>query len=213
MKKTIFLFGLLLFLAVSAIAQENTPVVPLKIEAKKKPTPPETKKTPVVKPEPKTKEPDYRTLDSINRRKITMLPSNRLVKPGRDVKLNPRLVFKEKQGSKSHFPDQYLGDVKSNGKFVGVVCRDHEYVDGDRVKIYVNGEVAEYNMLLSGSFKGVNVNLKKGFNRIDFEALNHGTSAPNTAQVNVYDDKGVLISSKKWLLSAGSKATIVVTKE
>lgn len=200
-------------MAVPAIAQETTPVVPLKIEAKKKPEAPEGKKIPAVLPKPKEEKPNFRILDSINRRKISMLPSKRLVKPGQDVKLNPRLVPKEKEGSKSHFPDQYLGDVKSNGKFVGIVCRDHEYVDGDRVKIYVNGKIAEYNMLLSGAFKGINVNLKKGFNRIDFEALNQGTSAPNTAQVNVYDDKGVLISEKKWLLSPGSKATIIVTKD
>ena len=145
--------------------------------------------------------------------RIDMTPDNRLVKPGRDVKLNPRLGFEEKKDSKSFHGDQYLGDVKTTGKFVGIVCRDHEYVDGDRVKIYADGKVIEHNLMLGGTFKGVNHTLKKGFNRIDFEALNQGTSGPNTAQVNIYDENGKVISSKKWLLSTGSKATIIVIQE
>lgn len=107
----------------------------------------------------------------------------------------------------------YLGDIKSNGTFVGIVCRDHEFVDGDRVRIYVNEKLADPNILLTGSFKGVNVDLEKGFNRIEFEALNVGASPPNTAQINVYDDKGELIYANKWLLSTGSKATLIITKE
>ena len=107
----------------------------------------------------------------------------------------------------------YLGDIKTSSKFVGVVCRDHEYVDGDRVKIYANDMVVDPNILLSGSFKGVNLNLDKGFNRLDFEALNQGSSGPNTAQVDVYDEKGVLIYSNKWLLSTGSKASLIIIQE
>ena len=116
-------------------------------------------------------------------------------------------------GSNEKFGNQYLGDIKSNGKYIGIVCRDHEYVDGDRVKISVNGNVIDPNVLLTGSFKGVNVDLERGFNRLDFEALNEGSSSPNTAQVDVYDDTGQLIYSNRWLLSTGSKATLIVTKE
>jgi hypothetical protein len=107
----------------------------------------------------------------------------------------------------------YLGDIKTKAKYVGIVCRDHEYVDGDRVKIYANDMVVEPNILLNGSFKGVNVTLDKGFNRLDFEALNQGSSGPNTAQVNVYDEKGQLLYSNKWLLSTGSKASLIVVQE
>jgi hypothetical protein len=71
----------------------------------------------------------------------------------------------------------------------------------------------EPNIFLTGSFKGINLNLEKGFNRIDFEALNQGTSGPNTAQVNVYDDEGKMIHSNMWNLSTGSKATIIIIKE
>ena len=84
-------------------------------------------------------------------------------------------------------------------------------MDGDRIKIYLNGEVIEYNVLLTGSFKGVNVDLVQGFNRIEFEALNQGSSGPNTAQVA--DDKGQVIHNNRWNLSTGSRASLIIVKE
>ncbi len=145
---------------------------------------------------------------------VKMLRDEELVQAGTGMKINPRIGPGERMGgSGQFFADQYLGDIKSNGKYIGIVCRDHEYVDGDRVKIYMNDRVVEPNLLLTGAFKGINVDLQPGFNRLDFEALNHGSSAPNTAQVDVYDEKGQLIYSNKWLLSTGSKATLIVTKE
>ncbi|MFT7066660.1 MAG: hypothetical protein ACJAUO_002247, partial [Sediminicola sp.] len=62
-------------------------------------------------------------------------------------------------------------------------------------------------------FKGINVDLNEGFNRLDFEALNQGSSGPNTAQVDVYDDKGNLIHSNRWNLSTGSKASLIIVKD
>lgn len=144
---------------------------------------------------------------------VKMLPDRELVQAGHDLKLDPKVGEKEKKGSSKHFGDQYLGDFKTNSKFIGVVARDHEYVDGDRVKILLNGEVVEYNMLLSGGFKGINVDLKKGFNRLDFIALNQGSSGPNTAQVVVTDEAGKVIHNNRWNLSTGSTASLIVVKE
>ena len=147
-----------------------------------------------------------------NSRNVKMLPEKELKQAGFDLKLDTKVGERQNNNSKKHFGDMYLGDVKTEGNFVGIVCRDHEYVDGDRVRVYVNGEVAEYNILLTAGFKGINIDLEKGFNRLDFEALNQGTSGPNTAQVDVYDEKGVLIHSIQWLLSTGSKASLIVVK-
>ncbi len=153
-------------------------------------------------------------LDLSGKKPVQMLPERELVQAGHGMKIDPKVGPRQpKEGSKQFFSDMYLGDVKSNGKFVGIVCRDHEFVDGDRVKIYANGKVVDHNILLTGSFKGINLDLEKGFNRLEFEALNEGSSSPNTAQVDVYDDQGVLIYSNKWLLSRGSKATLIITKE
>ncbi len=144
---------------------------------------------------------------------IKMLPDRQLLQAGYDLKIDPKVGEREKKGSNKHFGDQYLGDFKTNAKFIGIVARDHEYIDGDRVKIYVNGHVVEYNMLLSGSFKGINVDLEEGFNRLDFEALNQGSSGPNTAQVVVTDEAGKVLHNNRWNLSTGSKASLIVVKE
>ncbi|MCL6267581.1 hypothetical protein [Flagellimonas myxillae] len=144
---------------------------------------------------------------------VKMLPDRELVQAGYGLKIDPKVGEKEKKSSNKHFGDQYLGDIKTKAKFVGIVCRDHEYVDGDRVKILLNGEVVEFNLLLSGTFKGVNVDLVQGFNRLDFIALNQGSSGPNTAQVVVADEKGQVIHNNRWNLSTGSVASLIVIKE
>ncbi|MCB0372500.1 MAG: hypothetical protein KDD31_05795 [Muricauda sp.] len=144
---------------------------------------------------------------------VKMLPDRELVQAGHDLELDPKVKEKKEKGANEHFGDQYLGDFKTTANFVGIVCRDHEYVDGDRIKIYLNGEVVEYNLLLTGSFKGVNIDLVKGFNRIEFEALNQGSSGPNTAQVVIANEKGEVIHNNRWNLSTGSKASLIIVKE
>lgn len=156
--------------------------------------------------------PEYDLGLSNNRNPVKMLPDRDLKQAGHDLVLKPNIGEAEKGNSGKHYGDMYLGDIKTSSKFVGIVCRDHEFVDGDRVRIFVNGEVAEHNILLTGAFKGINLELEKGFNRLDFEALNQGSTGPNTAQVDVYDEKGQLIYSNKWLLSTGSKASLIVVK-
>ena len=142
-----------------------------------------------------------------------MMPDRTLRQAGYDMKIDPKVGEREKKGSNKHFGDQYLGDFKTNAKFIGIVARDHEHIDGDRVKIYVNGNVVEYNLLLSGAVKGSNVDLLEGFNRLDFEALNQGSSGPNTAQVVVTDEAGKVLHNNRWNLSTGSKASLIVVKE
>ncbi|WP_298420924.1 hypothetical protein [uncultured Kordia sp.] len=108
---------------------------------------------------------------------------------------------------------QYLGDFRSNGEFVEIVCRDHQYVDGDRVRVYVNDVVIADNIRLEAAYKKIDVTLAKGFNKIQFQALNQGSSGPNTAEFRVYDDKGELISANEWNLTTGIKATMIIVKE
>lgn len=146
-------------------------------------------------------------------REVKMLPDRELVQAGAGMVIDPKVGEREKKGPKKHFGDQYLGDIKTSSKFIGIVCRDHEYVDGDRVKIYLNGEVVEPNILLTSSYKGINIDLTKGFNRIDFEALNQGSSGPNTAQVIITDAAGKIIHNNRWNLSTGSKASMIVVKD
>lgn len=157
--------------------------------------------------------PELNLRDSLYNRPVNMMPDKQLKQAGHDLVIKPNLSEGMQGDSGKHYGDMYLGDVKTTAKFVGIVCRDHEFVDGDRVRIYANDVVVEHNIMLTGSFKGINVELDKGFNRLDFEALNQGSSGPNTAQVDVYDEQGKLLYSNKWLLSTGSKASLIIVQE
>lgn len=213
--KTTVTFVLFLLLCFSGWSQGDVPTTkPLIIEEANKvdESGKKEKGTALKIPSVIKKQPKISMKDS--RGPVKMLPDKKLVQAGHNMKIDPKIRTRSaKEGSQDFFPDQNLGEIKSNGKFVGVVCRDHEYVDGDRVKIFLNNEVADPNILLTGAFKGINLDLKKGFNQIDFVALNEGSSSPNTAQIDVYDDQGQLIYSNKWLLSTGSKARLVITKD
>ncbi len=107
----------------------------------------------------------------------------------------------------------YLGDVSTGSSYVNILCRDFEYVDGDRVRITVNDSIVIYNLYLESSFSGFKLPLSKGFNKIDFTALNQGSSGPNTAELRVFDDANSLISSNQWNLSTGATATFIVVKK
>ncbi|MFQ3174362.1 MAG: hypothetical protein ACI8W0_001480 [Flavobacterium sp.] len=115
--------------------------------------------------------------------------------------------------SEAYRRNQDLGVYKTNSKTVKVEYRDGAYVDGDRIRIYLNYKVIDYDVLLEGDFKGFEVQLEKGVNRMDFEALNEGFAAPNTAEFKVYDDKGYLIYSSQWNIGQGYIATIMIDKQ
>jgi hypothetical protein len=106
-----------------------------------------------------------------------------------------------------------LGTIYSTSKEVRVECRDHSYVDGDRIEILLNEKPVSSNISLKGNFYVIYINLEPGYNRIDFKALNQGFSGPNTAELEVYDDKGNIISSKEWNLLTGQTATLGIIKK
>ena len=121
--------------------------------------------------------------------------------------------FKEEARTQPHQFDQDLGIYKSGSKFVKIMCRDPKEVDGDKVRILVNDEVVLSEITLSGEYRGLNLDLVKGFNKISFQALNQGSSGPNTAEFVVYDDTGTIVLAKEWDILTGVKATFIVVKE
>ena len=139
--------------------------------------------------------------------------------PEKEYYLNPgdsylKRLNKERQKNPNNYTgDAYLGDVKTISDTANIVCRDFEYVDGDRVSILVNDEVIVQNLTLNSSFRGINLKLKEGFNKIDFIALNQGESSPNTAELRIYDDNDVLLSANQWNLATGAKATLIIVKQ
>ena len=157
---------------------------------------------------------------NLPKKEFSMFPQEKFGNPGElyvkqinknieDIKLSPKEV-EQRNGSTT---DQFLGDFKSGSKFVNVVYRDHGYTDGDIIQVLVNDDIIHARVYLTGSYKGFNLNLQKGINKIDFLALNQGESGPNTAEFQVVDDEGYLVSHNQWNLATGVKATIIIVKE
>ncbi len=109
--------------------------------------------------------------------------------------------------------DQYLGDFKTKGNKVTIAYRDYGAVDGDLIRIYADDVVLRGQVSLGSRFSGFDVELKEGFNKLDFQALNMGESVPNTAELLVLDEGGNVIAQEYWALRTGVKATIIVVKE
>ena len=126
-----------------------------------------------------------------------------------DLKMSPEEI----EAINGSTTDQYFGDFKSQAKSVNIVYRDHGYVDGDLIQVRINDDVVKPRVFLNGGYSGFKLDLQKGFNRIDFVALNQGESGPNTAEFQVIDDSGRVISHNQWNLATGVKATVIVVKE
>lgn len=125
----------------------------------------------------------------------------------------PKYFTKDKAISDEYGTDQYLGELRTGSLNVTIMYRDHEYVDGDRVRIFVNGDIVKSSVYLSAGFKGFTFQLQPGFNKVEFQALNQGSSGPNTAELKIFDEGGDVLSANQWNLTTGRKATVTIIKE
>lgn len=146
-------------------------------------------------------------------KEFSMIDNNPLRQPGELYEKRYKKVAVEQGLTIETMEDVFLGDIRSNGEFVKIMCRDHEYPDGDMVQVIVNDIVIIPRLVLTSAFKGFDIPLEIGINKIVFLALNQGESGPNTAEFVVYDDQQRLVSSKKWNLLTGVKATVLVIKD
>lgn len=199
MKKILFLIIIIICISLRGYAQDelNTkykPIPPKRMEAKKIKHPKEI--TPKVEPLAILKKPD-------------------------PLQINPEELFKDEHLYKKeantegiyYRKNQYLGSYKTTTIIATISYRDAAVVDGDKIKVYLNDKVIEPEISMEGELQGFKIKLTEGINKIDFEALNEGFASPNTAEFKVYDDKGVVISSKQWNVGTGYKATFILVKE
>ena len=204
MKKFFFIFLILLTHKSFSQVDNNSRKIDLK----------STKKS-VVIPPVINKNPNSFTFKRIEKKKDEkdfMLADNEyFLNPGESIK--KRLNKEKNKNPNKYTGDSYLGDFKTSSKSANILCRDFEYVDGDRVSILVNDQIVIQNLTLNSTFRGINLKLEKGFNKIDFVALNQGDSGPNTAELRIYDDNDILISSNQWNLATGAKATLIIVKQ
>ncbi|SDX13770.1 hypothetical protein SAMN05444411_103177 [Lutibacter oricola] len=106
-----------------------------------------------------------------------------------------------------------LGTISTDSKVIRVECRDHAAIDGDIIKIYLNEKHIGSSVALKASSFVFYVTLEKGYNRIDFQAMNQGMAGANTAELRVYDEKGNQLSAKNWYLTTNATATIGVIQK
>ena len=107
-----------------------------------------------------------------------------------------------------------FGQINTKSKYVIVRVRDFIYVDGDLLRIYQNATILKEQVFLGDSFTDIKILLGEGFNKLDFEALNTGTSGGNTAEIIIIDDQKKVLSKNYWdNLATGFKGTILLVKE
>lgn len=197
--KKIILFFIILAISINGFAQEE-------FKSKFKAIPAENPKTKIVI-SPKVVAP------KISPPELVKVPINDFVNP-EAIFLNSNLYKKENNSEGIFYrKNQYLGSFKTTSFTSTIRYRDAAFVDGDKIKVYLNDKIIEPEVVLDGAFKGFQIKLEKGSNKIDFEALNEGFASPNTAEFTVYDDKGVVVVSNQWNVGSGYKATIVLVKE
>ena len=144
---------------------------------------------------------------------VVKVPVEEYVNP-EDIFLNSNIYKKESNTPGVFYRrNQFLGSFKTKTFTSTIRYRDAAFVDGDKIKVYLNDKIIEPEVALDGAFKGFKIILVDGVNKIDFEALNEGFASPNTAEFQVYDDKGIVISASQWNVGTGYKATIILVKE
>ena len=80
---------------------------------------------------------------------VDITAKSNLIKPTWKIKQQ----FSEGKKNVSKFAkDHYLGEIKTTSKYIRIKCRDHEYVDGDRIRLFLNKAIIHPNITLTGSF-------------------------------------------------------------
>lgn len=160
--------------------------------------------------------------DPIPNRGIDLEPRIQFPNSGQTF-INPGDAVKEKLNKKLHGGEGemykvlrqnlYFGDFRTQATRVAINCRDHEAEDGDLIRIWVNGRIYVEQIMLTNHGQTIMLDLAPGFNKIEFEALNQGTSGPNTAQFIINDNLGNNIHSNRWDLATGYRASIIIVRE
>lgn len=142
---------------------------------------------------------------------VSMRTTTDLLDPG--VQFTKQKFKKDAGNSIGFVSDTFLGEIKTGENVLAMVCRDHQYEDGDLVRVWLDDKILVEQIYLRNVFQGFDINLKPGFNKLEIEALNQGSSGPNTAEFKVMDKKGNVISQNVWNLASGVKATLIVIKK
>nr|WP_315187423.1 hypothetical protein [uncultured Flavobacterium sp.] len=229
MKQALLLFICIISFAFNGNAQSEfsskfKAIPPVKFPATpKKVIPPASKDIPSIKSPNVFKNPavlnqntnkSYQLTES---KPFSMIKKNDFVNPG-DVYKEKMVADLNKTLNENNAPllkkNFDFGDYKTKSEYLIVKYRDYIYVDGDLLRVYQNYNVIRSELFLEGTLKEIKIVLNPGINKVEFEALNTGTSGGNTAEIQIYDDKNNLITNNFWdNLAAGFKGSIIMVKE
>ncbi len=106
--------------------------------------------------------------------------------------------------------DMNLGQFVVYTQKVNLNSRDYGAIDGDLVRVWVNGKMYVPQLNLNSKFQEILLELDKGLNVIEIEALNYGELSPNTGQFAFYDANKEFITNQYWNLGIGYKARILI---
>ena len=109
--------------------------------------------------------------------------------------------------------DQFLGEIRTKSKIGRILYRDYDRVDGDVIRIYINGVQTQPQTILDGEFTGFDITFQEGTNMIEFESLSEGYAPPNTAELVVMDENGVVLFQNGWAIANGFKASVNIIRD
>jgi hypothetical protein len=135
------------------------------------------------------------------------------LKPGLDYE--KKLNKKQSEGtldSKMFRRNEDFGQFETESEGLTIDYRDFGIVDGDLVRIWVDGKVVVDMLRLDGNTNKVNVALVMGINFIQIEAVNEGMLSPNTGEFALIEDDGKIMTSNQWNLAGGFKANFNVLR-
>jgi hypothetical protein len=106
--------------------------------------------------------------------------------------------------------DMNLGQFVVYTPKINLNSRDYGAIDGDIVRVWVNGKIDTNRIYLDAKFQEIVLDLDKGVNVIEIEALNYGELSPNTGQFTFYDENKEFVTNQYWNLGIGFKARILI---
>lgn len=209
-----YIFILLLLLSgVGLYAQVDNPTGGIAIPKSKTPitpTAPAKAEAPSKEAQPKKSFMSY----DIDSKGLSSQKNNDFVSRGAEFEDKANASVRSKGESNEAFRGhQFFGELTTKSQYLNVLASDYGLQDGDRIKVLINDRVVIEEFTLTNNSKALQLMLSPGFNKIDFEAMNQGTSGPNTAEFAIYDDKEKLLMSNQWNLATGFKASVMVIKE
>jgi hypothetical protein len=156
--------------------------------------------------------PKLNSSSSIESNKIQFLQKNRFI--------NAADVQKEKlNNQKTEFNPDFidknidLGSFRTKSESVRICYRDFDEIDGDVVSIYTDDMMLVPYGLLDMDCQYMTLGLLIGTNKIYFEALSTGQAPPNTGELKVFDDTGILLTDNNWGLDRGFRAVVTIIRE